>query len=65
MQLIRPALRVAHCEASRMHADERAALEMWLERNNTSPVTRQRLVPGFRRNLVLRQLIYAWEQAYA
>ena len=48
-----------------MRADERAALEMWLDRSNTSPVTRQQLALGFRRNLVLRQLIQDWEQARA
>ena len=53
------------CNVGRMlmHADERAALELWLDRSDTSPVTRQRLAPGFRWNLALRQLIQAWEQA--
>ena len=45
---------------------ERTAIEAWLERNDTSPLTNamlrsKALIP----NVVLRQTIHQWEEKYA
>ena len=41
-------------------ADERTALLLWMQQQDTSPVTGEPLKPDFRRNRALQHVIRSW-----
>ncbi|KAK9836690.1 hypothetical protein WJX74_006113 [Apatococcus lobatus] len=50
-------------QASDGHTYEREAIEGWMVKNMTSPMTRQQLTPNLTANHALSRRIQAWEQA--